>query len=307
MRESILPRLRKDIVRNKAIYLMLLPVLVFYIIFEYGPMYGAIIAFKDFNVSRGILGSDWVGFSHFTDFFESIYFWRVMKNTFVVNLYLLIFAFPAPILLALLLNEVRANKFKRTVQSITYLPHFISVVVVVGMIVQFTERNGFITQLLSHFGGSTQASLLAFPENFRAIFVVSEIWQQIGWGSIIYLAALSGISNEQYEAATIDGAGRWRKVLNVTIPGIMPIIVIMFILNMGKFMTIGFEKIVLMYNPNTYETADVINTYVYRVGLSGSFEFSYATAVGLFQSAMNFALLILANWISRKVNETSLW
>lgn len=305
--ENYWNRLKKDLIKNKTIYILLLPVMLFYAIFEYGPMYGAIIAFKDFNIGKGIWGSDWVGFQHFVDFFNSVYFWRVMKNTFLINLYLLLFAFPAPIILALLLNEVGNQKFKSLVQSITYLPHFISIIVIVGMIVQFTNRDGFVTDFLVWMGLIEKTSLLGHAEYFRTIFVTSEIWQQVGWGSIIYLAALSGVNPELYEAAKIDGANRWEKVWHITIPGIMSIIVIMFILNMGKFMTIGFEKIILLYNPSTYETADVINSYVYRTGLSGSFQFSYATAVGLFQSAMNFALLIFANWFSRKVNETSLW
>lgn len=296
----------KDIVRNKAIYIMLIPVLLYYVIFQYGPMYGAVIAFKQFDLAKGVWASPWVGFDHFRDFFQGYYFWRVIRNTLAISLLQLVFAFPAPILLALLLNELSRKWFKQLVQTITYMPHFISLVVVCGMIAQFTSRDGIITDIVVWLGGE-RTSLLAHADNFRTIFVTSGIWQQVGWGSIIYLAALSGINPEQYEAATVDGAGRFRKLWTITIPGILPVIVILFILQIGHMMDVGFEKIVLLYNPNTYETADVINSFVYRQGLGGSFEYSFTTAVGLFQSLINFTLLISANYISRKLNETSLW
>ncbi|WP_445671613.1 ABC transporter permease [Paenibacillus sp. FSL K6-2859] len=299
-------RLINDLVRNKAIYIMLIPVIAYYAVFHYGPMYGAIIAFKQFNVALGINDSPWVGFQHFKDFFESFYFWRVLRNTVLISVYQLLFAFPAPIILALLLNEISKKWFKQIVQTISYMPHFISLVVVGGMITQFMARDGFITDIIVWFGGERTA-LLAHAENFRTIFITSGIWQQIGWGSIIYLAALSGINPEQYEAATVDGAGRLRKLWNITLPGLMPVIVILFIMQVGHMMDVGFEKIILLYNPNTYETADVINSFVYRKGLGGSFEYSFTTAVGLFQSIINFTLLISANYISRKLNETSLW
>lgn len=296
----------RDLFRNRAIYLMLIPVILFYAIFQYGPMYGAVIAFKKFDLVKGVWASPWVGFEHFKEFFQGYYFWRLMRNTLLISLYQLVFAFPAPIILALLLNEITKKWFKQLVQTITYMPHFISLVVVCGMIVQFTSREGFLTSIVTLFGGE-QTALLSQADNFRTLFVSSGIWQQVGWGSIIYLAALSGINPELYEAATVDGAGRFRKLRNITLPGIMPTIVILFILQIGHMMDVGFEKIVLLYNPNTYETADVINSFVYRKGLGGSFEFSYTTAVGLFQSVINFTLLISANYISRKLNETSLW
>lgn len=299
-------KLIRDLIRHKAVYIMLIPVIAYYALFHYGPMYGAIIAFKKYDIALGIWNSPWVGFQHFKEFFEGFYFWRVVRNTVLISLYQLLFGFPAPILLALLLNELSKKWFKQLVQTISYMPHFISLVVVGGMITQFLSREGFITDIIVWFGGE-RTSLLAHSENFRTIFVSSGIWQQIGWGSIIYLAALSGINPEQYEAATVDGAGRLRKLWNITLPGIMPVIVILFILQIGHMMDVGFEKVILLYNPNTYETADVINSFVYRRGLGGSFEYSFTTAVGLFQSVINFALLISANYISRKLNETSLW
>lgn len=294
-----------DIRKNKLLYLMLLPVLLYYVIFHYGPMYGAIIAFKDFSPRLGILGSDWAGFEHFETFFTGAYFWRTIKNTIMISLYELIFGFPAPIILALLLNEVKNSIFKRTVQTVTYMPHFISLVVICGIVKDFTSSEGIINDILAWFGAE-RATFLLDPELFRPIYVTSGIWQHIGWGTIIYLAALTGIDPEQYEAARMDGAGRWKQMLHVTIPGIMPTIIILLILEMGRMMNVGFEKIVLLYNPSTYETADVVSSYVYRVGLQ-DFNYSFSSAVGLFNSAVNFTLLVFSNWLSRKFNDTSLW
>ncbi|SDD56182.1 putative aldouronate transport system permease protein [Paenibacillus sp. UNCCL117] len=294
-----------DIRKNKLLYVMLLPVLLYYVVFHYAPMYGAIIAFKDFSPRLGILGSDWVGFEHFNTFFTGPYFWRTIKNTILISFYELIFGFPAPILLALLLNEVKHSIFKRTVQTVTYMPHFISLVVICGIIKDFTSSEGVINDLLVWMGFERSTFLLD-PELFRTVYVSSGIWQHIGWGTIIYLAALTGIDPEQYEAARMDGAGRWKQMLNVTIPGIMPTIVILLILEMGRMMNVGFEKIILLYNPGTYETADVVSSYVYRVGLQ-DFNYSFSSAVGLFNSAVNFTLLVFSNWLSRRLNDTSLW
>lgn len=296
-----------DYRKHKYLYLMIFPVLLYYILFHYVPMYGAIIAFKDYRIAEGFTGSPWVGFKHFQSFFESYYFWRLLKNTLLLNVYQLLFSFPAPIIFALLINELAGRLFKRIVQTITYLPHFISLIVICGMITQFVSREGFIIDLLVNFFGMERTALLAHPEYFRSVYVLSDIWQSVGWGSIIYLAAITGINPELYEASRIDGANRWRQTLNITLPGIAPIIIILFILKIGHMLDVGFEKIILLYNPNTYITADVINTFVYRKGLGATFEFSYATAVGLFQSAMNFLLLIIANKISRKLSENSLW
>lgn len=298
--------LRKDYRSHKYLYIMILPLIAYYVIFQYAPMYGAIIAFKDFHVAKGVLESPWVGFQHFADFFNSHYFGRLLKNTFLLNLYQLLFVFPAPILFALLLNELMGSWFKRIVQTITYLPHFISLIVICGMITQFVSRDGLITDLLVWLG-MERTALLGHPQFFRPIYIASDVWQSVGWSSIIYLAAISGVNPELYEAAKIDGATRLKQMRHVTLPGIAPVIVILLILKIGSMLDIGFEKIILLYNPNTYVTADVINSFVYRRGLTSSLEFSYATAVGLFQSSLNFILLIFANWFSRKTSETSLW
>ncbi|MEK3890071.1 ABC transporter permease [Bacillus sp. FSL K6-3431] len=304
-KERYRKRLVKDIKRNKYIYIMVLPVVVYYLIFHYGPMYGVQIAFKEFNITDGIWSSPWVGFDYFVEFFNNFYFWRLIKNTFLINFFELVFAFPAPIILALLLNELRRMWFKRVVQTISYLPHFISVVVVVGMLVDFTAQNGLINQFLATFG-IEPISFLQKPEWFRTVYIGSGIWQGIGWGSIIYLAAMSNINSELYEAARIDGANRFKQAMHVTIPGIAPIIIILLILQIGSMMSVGFEKIILMYNPLTYETADVISTYVYRKGILEA-NFSFSAAVGLFNAIINLTLLYLANRISAKVSETSLW
>ena len=299
-------KLAREFKLNKYLYLMAIPVIAYYIIFQYGPMYGATIAFKQFDIVKGIWDSPWVGFKYFKEFFESFYFERTLRNTLVISLYQLVLGFPAPIIFALLLNELRNQRFKRAVQTITYLPHFVSTVVICGMIYDFVSRDGFITDLFVLLGGE-RTNLLGQPQYFRAIYVLSGIWQEVGWGTIIYLSALSGIDMEQYEAARIDGAGRFRQLINITLPGIMPTVIILFILRLGQMMSVGFEKIILLYNPNTYETADVISSYVYRKGLGESFQFSFTAAVGLFNSVINFALLIAANQISKKVSETSLW
>lgn len=303
--QSLRATIGSDLRRNKLLYLMVLPVIAYYLIFDYGPMYGLQIAFKDYSPGDGILNSPWVGFRHFTDFFSSYYFWRLIRNTLLLNGYELIFGFPAPIVLALLLNELRRQMFKRVVQTITYLPHFISIVVVVGMMVDFLARDGLVNQLLSSIGVASK-SYLSEPEWFRFIYVSSGIWQQVGWGSIIYLAALSNIDPTLYEAAKVDGAGRWKQMIHITVPGIMPTIIILLILKMGSMLSVGSEKILLMYNPLTYDTADVISTFVYRKGILEA-DFSYTAAVGLFNAVIAFALLILSNSISKRVSETKLW
>jgi len=302
---NFLSLVRKDFKRNKGLYLMILPVLAYYIIFHYTPMYGLIIAFKDFQPIKGISGSDWVGLKHFSDFFQSFYFWRILKNTVVISCTNLLFGFPAPIILALLINELKNKYFKSTVQSISYMPHFISLVVVCGLIKDFTSDAGVISYIVSLFGGQA-TTLLNEAKNFVPIYVASDIWQSVGWGTIIYLAALTGIDQEQYEAAQVDGANKWRQTLHITIPGIMPTIIIMLVLRMGSMLSVGFEKIILLYNPAVYSSADVISTFVYRKGLQ-DFAFSYSAAVGLFNSVINFILLVTANKLSKKFSESSLW
>ncbi|GAA0134036.1 sugar ABC transporter permease [Paenibacillus sp. YSY-4.3] len=303
--QSFKSRLIRDFILNKYLYLMILPVIAYYIIFHYGPMYGALIAFKNYSPMKGILGSDWVGFQHFQDFFNSYYFLRILKNTLLISLYSLLFEFPAPILLALLINEVRHRLFKRVVQTITYMPYFISLVVICGIITDFTNADGLINRLFVWLGYDGQA-MLQKPELFRPVYILSEIWQRIGWESIIYIAALMGIDQEQYEAARMDGANRFKQMIYITLPGIMPTIAIMLILRMGNLLNVGFEKIILLYNPVTYETADVISSFVYRKGLL-EFGWSYSAAVGLFNSVINLILLVSANYISRRVSKSSLW
>ncbi|KIL42127.1 sugar ABC transporter permease [Gordoniibacillus kamchatkensis] len=298
-------RFVRDFALNKYLYLMMLPVVLYYAVFHYAPMYGALIAFKDYTPIKGIIGSDWVGLANFKDFFSSYYFWRILKNTVLISFYTLLFGFPAPIVLALLLNEVRSRYFKSFAQTVSYIPHFISLVVICGMIVSFTNNDGVINNLLTHFGYDGQA-MLQKPGLFRPIYVLSEIWQKIGWESIIYIAALTGIDQEQYEAARMDGASRLKQMWYITLPGIMPTIAIMFILRMGNLLNIGFEKIILLYNSVTYETADVIASFVYRKGLL-EFGWSYSSAVGLFNSVVNLLLLIAANRLTRKLSSSSLW
>ncbi|GGA41262.1 sugar ABC transporter permease [Paenibacillus physcomitrellae] len=304
-RQTLRRRLVRDFLLNKYLYLMMVPVIAYYLVFFYGPMYGALIAFKDYSPMKGILGSDWVGLKHFQDFFGSFYFLRVLKNTILISLYTLLFEFPAPILLALLINEVRRKKFKRVVQTITYMPYFISLVVICGIITDFTNADGLINRMFMFLGYDGQA-MLQKPELFRPIYVLSEIWQRIGWESIIYIAALMSIDLEQYEAARIDGASRLKQMIYITLPGLLPTIMIMFILRMGNLLNVGFEKIILLYNPVTYETADVISSFVYRKGLL-EFGWSYSSAVGLFNSVINLVLLITANTLSRRATQNSLW
>ncbi|WP_129723443.1 ABC transporter permease [Xylanivirga thermophila] len=304
-KESFRERAAKDFKRNKYIYLILLPVIAFYIIFHYIPMYGAVIAFKDFKPGLGIIGSPWAGIKYFKEFLGSYYFWRLVKNTFAISFYNLIFGFPAPIIFALLINEIANSTFKKTVQTVTYLPHFISTVIICGLIIDFTGSDGIINDLIVSLGGE-RSNLLTRPELFRTIYISSEIWTNLGWGSIIYLAALTNIDPSLYEAAIIDGANRWKQTIHITIPGIAPTIMILLILQIGSMMSVGWEKIILLYNPLTYETADVISSFVYRRGLI-NFDYSYSAAVGLFNSIVNFVLLISANTISKKVNDMSLW
>lgn len=295
----------KDWRRNWKLYLLMLPVFAFYIIFCYKPMYGIIIAFKDFQPGLGIMQSPWIGFENFIEFFTGNYFTRTLSNTLIISISNLVFSFPAPIILALLINEVVHKSFAKTVQTITYMPHFVSLVVVCGLIRTFVAEDGIINYIITFFGGEA-SNLLQKPEAFVPIYIISGIWQEIGWGSIIYLAALAGVDQELYEAASIDGAGRLRQTWSITLPSILPTIITLFILRLGQMMNIGFEKIILLYSPMTYETADVISSYTYRVGLQ-EFRYGYSTAVGLFNSVINFVLIFIANTISRKVNDTSLW
>ncbi|MQA20061.1 ABC transporter permease subunit [Rugamonas sp. FT29W] len=298
-------RLRRDLVNNKWAYAMLLPVLAYFVVFHYVPVYGALIAFKDFNPASGMAGSEWVGLDWFRQFFNGLYFNRLMLNTLMLNVYDVLLGFPAPIVLALLMNELTSLRFKQFVQTVTYLPHFISVVVVSGMVLDFLARDGVLTNMLVALGATPDA-VMNNPDWFRRIYVGSEIWQSIGWGSIIYLASLAGINPSLYEAARIDGANRWQQLLHITLPGLLPITMTLLILRLGQLMSVGFEKIILLYNPSTYETADVISTYVYRHGILDA-NYSYAAAVGLFNSAIALVLLVAANALSRRWSGNSIW
>lgn len=298
-------RLKTDFRKHRMIYVMAIPMILYYILFHYVPMYGAVIAFKDYSPGLGIAKSPWVRFKNFEDFFSSVYFGRLIRNTLSINIKLLVFGFPLPIIFAILLNEVRSKSFLKGIQTISYLPHFVSTMVLCGMIVDFCARGGIITQIAQLFGAKN-SNLLLKAENFQKVYVISDIWQTLGWNSIIFYAAITGIDQQLYEAAEMDGANRFQKMLHVTLPGISQTIIIMLILRVGQMMTIGYEKTILLYNPNTYETADVISTYVYRKGLL-DFDYSYSTAIGLFNSVINFIMLVGANKISKKYNDTSLW
>ena len=299
-------RLCRRILVRYDLYLMLLIPVAWYLIFQYGPMYGVQIAFKNFQPAKGIVGSPWVGVDNFERFFSSYYFGRLLWNTISISLYSLLFSFPIPILLALLINEIRSQSFKKWLQNVTYIPHFISVVVIVGMLQLFLgAQTGFINVLL-HAAGAEKIAFLNSGEWFKTVFIGSNIWQNMGWQSIIYIAALSGINPQLYEAAKMDGASRFHRIWHVSIPGILPIIIILLILDVGHFMNIGFEKILLMQNNLNKDASDVIQTFIYTNGILKG-DFGYTSAIGLFNSVINFALLILINRFARKKAETSLW
>ena len=289
----------------KLLYWLILPSLIFILIFNYIPMGGLIIAFQDYSFTRGIWGSEWIGFENFTDFFSGMYFGRTLGNTLALSGLDLLFNFPAAILLALMLNEVRSTRFKRTIQTVSYMPHFISMVVAAGLIKEFCDSSGVISSLAVQLGGKPQ-SYISQPQYFRSIFTISEIWKSVGFNSIVYLAALSGISEELYEAARIDGAGRWRQLFHVTFPGLLPTIIIMLILRCGAIMNVNFEKVLLLYSPSTYSTADIISTYVYRMGIIKQ-KIGFSTAVGLFNSVISLILVLGVNKLSKVYTETSMF
>lgn len=302
---SRMGRFFRDLQVNRELYLIFIPVFVYYALFHYGPMYGALIAFKDYKPVMGILGSPWAGLKHFKNFFGSYYFWTLLRNTLTLSITSLLVSFPSEILLALMLNELKSKRFARVVQTVTYMPHFISLVVVCGMVLQFTKSTGFVTYLLS-LVGMPKETMLNNPNLFLPVYVISGVWQEVGWGSIIYLAALAGIDQELYEAAEIDGAGRFKKMIYITLPGLLPTITVLFIMRVGKIMSLGSEKVLLLYNPAIYDKADVISTYVYRRGIENT-DWSFSSAVGLFNSLVNFLLVVSVNALSRKVNQMSLW
>ena len=299
--------LKRDWRMNKGLYFLIIPVVVYLIIFNYIPMAGIVLGFERFTPKNGVYMSEWVGLKHFVTFFSSVFFVRVLKNTLILSLLSTLFGFPAPILFALLLNELDNEYYKKVVQVVSYMPNFISTVVISGIIIDFVASDGVITDILVKVGFLKEAkNLLSVPSYFRAIMILSDLWQQVGFGSILFLAALTGIDQELYEAAVIDGANRWKQTIHVTIPGIMPTVVIMLIMKIGSLLNANQEKILLLYNPLIYETSDVIGTFTYRKGLLEA-DYGYSTAVGLFNSAVNVVLLFIANGVSRKYSETSLF
>lgn len=303
--EAFAVRLKKDFIRYRYIYLMLLPVVIYYAVFCYGPMSKIVIAFQNFKPALGISGSQWVGMKYFIDFFTGPYAWRLIRNTLLLNILQIILAFPVPIILALLINEIQCRPYKKLVQTVSYMPHFISLVVMCSLLLTFSRSDGIFNDFLALFGVE-RSNLMANAKLFRPMYVLSGIWQEAGWGSIIYLATLSTIDPGLYEAATIDGASRFQRMLYVSFPGLVPIIIVQLIMRVGNILTMGFEKVFLLYNPLTYDTADIISTYIYRQGLELT-NYSYGTAVGLFNSAVNLLILVLANRLSRKATGESLW
>lgn len=289
-----------------ALYLMLIPMFLFFVLFRYKPLTHLVIAFKKYSPFRGISGSPWVGFRWFSEFFSSPYAWRTIRNTLAISLSTLLVCFPAPIIFALLLNELRAMRLKKTVQTVSYVPHFISTVVVCSIVINFlSPTSGVVNAILAKFGLSP-IYFLSMPSAFLPIYVFMELWRSTGYGSIVYIASLAAIDQQLYEAASVDGAGRFRQLVHITLPGILPTIVIMLLTRLGGILNVGYEAILLLYNPSVYETADVISTFVYRTGLAES-RYDYATAVGLFNSVVALLLVASVNRISRRLTETGLW
>ncbi|MEV4220686.1 ABC transporter permease subunit [Nonomuraea sp. NPDC049725] len=296
---------RRALRRDWQLYTLAILPLLFFLIFRYAPMLGNVIAFRKFQPGGNLFGEEWVGLRYVNMFLSDPTFWTVFTNTLVLGGLTLLFCFPLPIVLALLLNEIRTRRLKRFLQSVSYLPHFLSVVIVAALVMQMTAVDGPINQALKSLG-EEPVTFLQQPEWFRTIYVSSEVWQTVGWGTILYLAALTTIDEQLYEAARMDGAGRWRQIWHVTLPGIRPTAVTLMILNLGTFLAVGFEKILLLYNPLTYPTADVISTYLFRMGVLSS-NFSYAAAIGLFEALIGLVLVVSANVISRRTVGTSLW
>ena len=292
--------------REWQIYAMLLPTLIWFIVFLYKPMYGLQIAFKDYSIFRGVSGSPWIGWEHFQTLFNNDQFIRAVKNTITISFYNLLFGFPAPIILALMFNEVLHATYKRTAQTIVYLPHFISSVIIAGIVITaFSPTAGIINTIIGWFG-MDPVYFLTQPQWFRPIFVGTGIWQEAGFGSIVFLAAIAGVNPSLYESAVVDGANRWQMMWKITIPSILPTILIMLIIRIGNVMEVSFELVILLYQPSTYETADVVNTWVYRQGLQSG-QYDLAAAAGLFNAVVAFVLVMTANTLSRRYSRTSLW
>ncbi|GAF11033.1 ABC-type polysaccharide transport system, permease component [Bacillus sp. JCM 19046] len=300
------PRTKLHLKNNYQLYLMVLPAFIIILLFNYVPMYGLQLAFREFDPSLGITGGEFVGFDYFRRFIESYQFWDLMRNTFLISFYSLLFGFPIPIIVALLFNQIRHAGGKKFVQTVSYMPHFISVIVVVGMILIFlSPSSGLMGHLFGLFG-LEPINFMGNPDYFRSIYVASDIWQHAGWNSIIYIAALAGVNPQLYEAAKVDGASRFQQIRNIEIPHLVPTIVILLILNAGSLLGVGFEKIFLMQNSMNLPVSEVIETYVYKVGILSN-QISYSTAIGLFNTMINFTILIVVNRIAKKTSETSLW
>jgi len=291
---------------NWSVYLLFIPILVFFIVFNYLPMFGVVMAFQDFSAVRGFFGSTWVGFSNFAEFFSGPNFMTIFRNTLVISLMGIFLGTPASIIFALALNEVTALRFKKTVQTISYLPYFVSTVVIAGMVIEFVSSHGIITTLLVNVFGMNRQNLLLNPSYFWFINFFTDIWQGLGYGAIIYIAAITSVSQELHEAAAIDGASRLRRVWHITLPAIKPTIVMMLVLRLGMVLTVGFDRILLLYNPTIYSTADVIATHVTRMGIE-RMQFGYSAAVGLFNSIIGSILLIASNYLSRRLADTSIY
>ncbi|MEN6315925.1 MAG: ABC transporter permease subunit [Clostridiaceae bacterium] len=295
------------IIRDRQLLVLCIPMILFFLIFCYAPMYGLVIAFKDFKPGLGIIGSEWVGLKYFAQVFRNPFFPRLFKNTFLIGIYSLAWGFPLPIIFALFVNEIRSSKFKKIAQTISYLPYFISTVVIVGLLWNFlSPTTGVVNTIYTMITGKDAITFMSEPAYFRSLYIGSNIWQSFGWNSIIYLAALAGVDLQLYDSATVDGANRFQQMLHVTLPILLPTIVIMLVLNMGNIMSVGFEKLILMYSPATFQVADVISTYTYRRGIIQS-DFSFGTAIGLFNSVINIVFIVGANRFSKKLTETSLW
>ena len=301
-----LARLGRELRQHHILYLMALPGIIYFLVFQYYPMYGAIIAFKNYQVLEGFTGSPWVGFQNFEAIFQSTYFTNVLTNTVLISVYKIIFGLPPAVIMALLINEVRLRVFKNSVQTITYLPHFLSWIVIYGVLqVVLSPSSGLANKALVGLGAEP-INFLADPAWFRTVLVSSEIWKNAGWGAIIYLAALTGVSPSLYEAAAVDGATRFQRIWNISLPGILPVIVLITMLNIGNLLSAGFEQVFVLYNPSVYGVGDIIDTWVYRTGVQG-FQFSIAAAVGLFQGVVGFFLIITANWASKRYAGTGIW
>jgi putative aldouronate transport system permease protein len=297
--------LRRDVIRDRYLYLLIIPMMLCYIFFNYLPMYGILMAFQDFSPYKGIAGSAWVGLNNFIEYFTGTYFVRNLCNTLLINIYSLVFGFPLPIIFALMLNEVRSVWFKKTVQTISYMPHFISVVVVVGMVMTFLSPSNGIVNIFREMMGLDKVYFMTKAEYFRPLYTFMNIWKETGFGAVIFISALAGVDQELYEACIVDGGGRWRQLWHITLPGIMSTIMVLLILRIGGLISVGYESIILMYQPSTYSTADVISTYIYRIGLESSKpNYSLSTAVSLVNSLVSLVLVLGSNWMSKKMTDS---